>query len=74
MADAEVDPSHNVGEDGAISTHVESQQPVMDQTQSHLASKLGRDCSHFTGMLVSLVIQVILVVKVSTIVSVGLSL
>lgn len=74
LADAFVDPAHNRVEDFAVSNHVQSEQVVVGQSQSHLASELGRHRRHFTGFMAGLVVEVILAVQAGAVVSVGLSL
>lgn len=74
LADAFVDLAHSLGEDAAVLTHVQFEQVVVDQSQSHLPGELGRHRRQFTSLMVGFVVEVILVVQDGAVVSVGLSL
>lgn len=74
LVDAFVDLDHSLGEDAAVPAHIQAEQVVVDQSQSHLTRELCRHRRHFTGVMVGFVIEVILAVQVGAVVSVGLSL
>lgn len=74
LADSSVDQPHGIGDDAAVTTHVQVEQTVVDQSQSHLASELRRHRRHLTGVMVGLVVEVIHAVQVGAVVSVSLNL
>lgn len=74
LQDAFVDSGDSILEERAVPTRVQFQQVVVSQTQRHLPSDLRRRRRHLTGFMASLVIQVVLVVKVSAVVHIRISL
>lgn len=74
LADSSVDPPHGTGDDAAVTTHVQVEQAVVDQSQSHLSGELRRHGRHLTGVMVGLVVEVIHAVQVGAVVSVSLNL
>lgn len=74
MADVFVDLEHGIAEDTAVLTQVQSEQLTVCLSQSHQASKPGSPWCHFTGLVVGVVVEVIAIVQIGAIVSVGLNL
>lgn len=69
-----VSTRHGLSEVAAVLAHIQVENVVVDESQSHLASELCRQRCDLTGAMVSLVIEVIFAVQFGAVVSVGLGL